>query len=387
MTIEPAKIVVAGHICLDLIPTFPSGGADTAIEPGRLYLMGPAVCATGGAVSNTGLALHHLGVPTTLIGKVGNDLFGGEILNRLRRLSPRLAEGMIVAENESSSYTVVISPPDVDRSFLHCAGANNTFCSEDVNYDCLGGAQLLHFGYPTLMQRFYEDGGQQMSRLYKESRARGVLTSLDMAMPDPNSVAGRIDWKAWLECVLPSIDLFLPSLDETLFMIRRPLFDQLSRSVGGGDLGRLADTNLLNNLADELLAMGAGVVVLKLGDQGVYMRSRSTDRLGESWQNREILVPCFQVDVLGTTGAGDCTIAGFLASLVDAAGPAEALIDAVAVGGYSVEVADATSGIRSMPEVQQRIRAGWPRRKLAIQLPGWTWNETSGYWTGPNDGT
>ena len=60
--------------------------------------MGPAVCATGGAVSNTGLALHHLGVPTSLLGKVGVDLFGGETLNVLRRIDPRLAEGMIVDE-------------------------------------------------------------------------------------------------------------------------------------------------------------------------------------------------------------------------------------------------------------------------------------------------
>ena len=102
MNINAGKIVVAGSICLDIIPAFSDHGG-TAIEPGRLYLMGPAVCATGGAVSNTGLALHLLGVQTSLLGKIGDDFFGGELLNVLRRSDPQLAEGMIIAAGESSS--------------------------------------------------------------------------------------------------------------------------------------------------------------------------------------------------------------------------------------------------------------------------------------------
>jgi len=358
-TVAP-KIVVAGHICLDIIPTFASDTSASneggQIEPGRLYLMGPAVCATGGAVSNTGLALHQLGVPTKLIGKVGNDLFGGEVLNILRRYGSTLADGMVVAEGESTSYSVVISPPDVDRSFLHSPGANDTFRAEDVEATALTGARLLHFGYPPIMQEFYTDGGEQMSQLFQRTKSQGLLTSLDMAMPDPNSAAGRTDWIAWLEKVLPSVDIFLPSIDEMLLMLRR-------------DLDQPVDAALLHELADQLLAMGAGVVVLKLGDQGLYLKSGPTDRLPESWQNRELQTPCFQVDVVGTTGAGDCTIAGFLAALVEDASPEEALVDAAAVGAYSVEVADATSGIRPMSEVRARIQAGWQRHASVIDSP------------------
>jgi len=386
MTNAPAKIVVAGHICLDIIPSFPADGAGAAIEPGLLYIMGPAVCATGGAVSNTGLALHHLGVPTSLIGKVGVDLFGGETLSVLRKIDPRLADGMIVDPDESSSYTFVISPPGVDRSFLHCTGANDTFLAKDVDYERLAGSKLLHFGYPTLMQRFYEDGGQQMSRLFEQTRECGLLTSLDMAMPDANSPAGRVDWRSWLEHVLPSVDIYLPSIDETLYMLRRPQFDQLTSQAGGADLGSLVDTNLLQELAGELLAMGAGVVVLKRGDQGLYLKSGTTDRLPKPWQNRELQTSCFQVEVVGTTGAGDCTIAGFLAAVVEDASPEEALVDAVAVGACSVEVADATSGIRPMAEIRERIEAGWDRRPSAVEAPGWTWNEAAGVWAGPIDG-
>jgi len=362
MPTPAAKIIVAGHICLDIIPTFASdtstnGGAGL-IEPGRLYLMGPALCATGGAVSNTGLALHQLGISTKLIGKVGNDLFGGEVLNILRRYGPTLADGMVVAEGESTSYSVVISPPNVDRSFLHSPGANDTFRAEDVEMAALAGARLFHFGYPPIMQEFYTDGGEQMSHLFQRAKTQGVLTSLDMAMPDPSSPAGRADWIAWLEKVLPSVDVFLPSIDETLLMLRR-------------DLDQPINATLLSELADQLLAMGAGVVVLKLGDQGLYLKSGGlksgeANCLPESWQNRELQAPCFQVEVVGTTGAGDCTIAGFLAALVDGANPEEALVNAVAVGACSVEVADATSGIRPMAEVRARIQAGWQRHPSTV---------------------
>jgi len=381
-----AKIIVAGHICLDIIPSFPASAAGSVIEPGLLYIMGPAVCATGGAVSNTGLALHHLGVPTSLIGKVGVDLFGGETLRVLRQIDPSLAEGMIVDKDESSSYTIVISPPNVDRSFLHCTGANDTFLADDVDYDRLTGSKLLHFGYPTLMQRFYEDGGQQMSRLFEQTKKLGLLTSLDMAMPDANSPAGRVDWRGWLQHVLPSVDIYLPSIDETLFMLRRSKFDELTRAAGGADLGSVVDTPLLQELAEELLSLGAGVVVLKRGDQGLYLRSGVINCFPQSWQNRELQIPCFQVDVVGTNGAGDCTIAGFLAAVVDDASPEEALVDAVAVGACSVEVADATSGIRPMSEVRNRIKAGWKRRSAGNIADEWSWNEKAGVWTGPKNG-
>ena len=72
-------VVVAGHICLDIIPEFP-GGTKPKIEklfiPGRLVNVKEAIISTGGVVSNTGLALHRLGMKVELMGKVGDDFFG-----------------------------------------------------------------------------------------------------------------------------------------------------------------------------------------------------------------------------------------------------------------------------------------------------------------------
>jgi sugar/nucleoside kinase (ribokinase family) len=163
-------------------------------------------------------------------------------------------------------------------------------------------------------------------------KARGLTTSLDMVMVDPNSDAGRVDWVAYLQRVLPVVDVFLPSLDEIQWMLRRP-------------------TATPRELAEQLHAWGAGIVGLKLGSEGLYVR----------WPDQERTAPCFVVDVVGTTGAGDCTIAGFLAGLVRGLPADEVMTQAVAVGAFCCEAADATSGVRSLAEVQRRIQAGWPR--------------------------
>jgi sugar/nucleoside kinase (ribokinase family) len=68
--------VVAGHICLDIIPQMPRVNLQTSLRPGAVIEVGAAIMATGGPVSNTGLSLHRLGIPTQLMGKVGHDNFG-----------------------------------------------------------------------------------------------------------------------------------------------------------------------------------------------------------------------------------------------------------------------------------------------------------------------
>ena len=59
------SVVVAGHICLDIIPdlgTFTAQGFAQAFHPGRLIEVGNETICTGGPVSNTGLALLKLGI-------------------------------------------------------------------------------------------------------------------------------------------------------------------------------------------------------------------------------------------------------------------------------------------------------------------------------------
>jgi len=54
------------------------------VDGARERRRGAATVSTGGAVSNTGIALHRLGVPTRLMGKVGDDILGRAIPDVLR---------------------------------------------------------------------------------------------------------------------------------------------------------------------------------------------------------------------------------------------------------------------------------------------------------------
>ena len=226
------RIVVCGHICLDIIPTFPPVAGQDYFRPGRLTIVDAAVTATGGTVSNVGLSLHKLGVPVRLVAKVGKDPFGDIVTRKMAATAADLANGITAVEGETTSYSVVINPPGIDRVFFHCPGANDTFTDADVPDGVFKDASIFHFGYPPLMKRIWSDGGDSLLRLLRRAKAGGLVTSLDMSLPDPGSASGMIDWGSFLAHVLPAVDIFVPSIEEFLFMGNRPLFDKLSAGQG-----------------------------------------------------------------------------------------------------------------------------------------------------------
>jgi hypothetical protein len=88
--------VVAGNICLDIIPAMPAippGGFKETFLPGHLLEVGAAALSPGGAVSNTGLALRRLGIPAQLICKIGADTFGRDRAGVDRLGRPRPGSG------------------------------------------------------------------------------------------------------------------------------------------------------------------------------------------------------------------------------------------------------------------------------------------------------
>lgn len=380
--------IVAGHICLDMIPDMGSAGLAAISVPGALVNVGEAVISTGGTVANSGLALNRLGIRTGLMGKVGDDPFGRLILETLREHGEGITEGMIVSEGEQSSYSVVISPRGSDRIFLHCPGTNDTFTADDVPPDTLDGVRLFHFGYPPLMKRMYEDDGRELEKLLAKVKAKGLTVSLDMSRPDPDSPAGKVNWNSILRRILPHVDLFMPSWEEIVFMVEG------AEPGRGGELEMNAAS--LSSISERLLGMGAAVVGIKLGEEGLYVRtSDSAERLQhfgacrliepDAWAGRELLSPCFEATVVGTTGAGDCTIAGMICGLLNGLPIEAAMTAATAVGACSVEALDACGGIVPWPEVKARIDAGWKRRPAELPLDGWAIDAERGLWTGPHD--
>jgi sugar/nucleoside kinase (ribokinase family) len=384
---EAADVIVAGHLCLDIIPELTGITPDQfqqVFVPGHLLQAGPAALSTGGATSNTGLALHRLGIATRIMGKIGTDPFGQTIQGILAGYSPALTGGMIVDPTANTSYSVVISAPGVDRIFIHCPGANDTFGADDITYGALDHARLFHFGYPTLMRRMFEAGGEELVTIFRRAKATGVTTSLDMSMPDQHAPAGRADWRAILAATLPYVDVFLPSIEEIFFMLHRADYTAMCEAAGSNDILPLVTPALLENLSGELLDMGAAIVGIKLGYRGFYLHTGQPVALGRmgrarpadiaGWANRRFWAPCFQVQVAGTVGAGDCTIAGFLAGLLHGLPPAEALIIGVAVGACNVEAPDAVSGIRPWDETMARVAAGWPQHAETLDAPGWAYD-------------
>ena len=177
-------------------------------------------------------------------------------------------------------------------------------------------------------------------------------------------------------------------------MIDRPLHDEIREAEG--NMFEHVETEVLERVADALIRRGVPLVILKLGGQGLYLRSADDaalfrqleERLGLSaaqWAGRQLLLPAFETEVVGTTGAGDAAIAGFLTGMHRERSPEETLRGAVAVGTFSVEGADATSGIPDWETVQARLEAGWEPSPLKIAHPSWRWSEEQALWVGPED--
>lgn len=379
MEVERPAAVVAGHLCLDLAPSFKGAAIapEELLRPGGLVEVGPVHMSTGGCVSNTGLALARLGVRTHLIGKIGEDFFGDAVQRLLNSFRPAPSVDLVCAAGQATSYTVVINPPRTDRSFLHHPGVNDSFHPDEIGVAFPEDTRFFHFGYPPLMRETYADGGTALSNLFARIRARGVAVTMDMAMPDPSAPSGRVDWRSWLMQVLPEVDAFLPSLDETEVLLRR------AHEGGTLSLARV------RSVAEELLSMGAGAVLLKLGAHGLYLRTsplpHRVERLvrtnTEAWIDREMLVPCFEVDVRGTTGAGDTTIAGFLAAVARDQSPAEAMTSAVAVGATSVAGSDSVGAIPGWDQIQEMCRDASRPRLPTIDPPGGHWSKDGHVWS------
>jgi sugar/nucleoside kinase (ribokinase family) len=357
-------IIVSGHLCLDLIPSMGHVPLHALGTPGRLFEVGSLAISTGGAVSNTGLALHRLGVNVGLMATVGDDLVGQAIISFLEQRDLALSRWIRVQRGQSSSYTIVLSPENVDRIFLHSPATNSTFGAESIDYSQLAGVKLFHLGYPPILPRLMMNNGEELEAIYQRVKQTGVITSLDTSLPDPSGISGQVNWEKLLHRTLPFVDIFIPSIEEILFMLRRAQFNTWARPVEDN-----ITFSLLDQLANELLDMGAGIVGFKLGHSGFYVRTGSRQRLEalqrlpinlDTWANTQAFHPAFKVQVAGTTGAGDSAYAGLLAAMLRGYEVPDAVRLACAVGACNVEAPDATSGIRTWEATLQRLVDEWP---------------------------
>lgn len=365
-------IVVAGHIALDITPTFQTNRGESyqkLLKPGKLIQVGQAKISTGGAVSNTGLALHRLGAKVCLVSKVGNDQFGVILKNKI--VDSGCPSRISVDENGATSYTIVLAPGDLDRIFLHDPGCNDTLCSADIDLGAMSQITHLHFGYPTLMKQFYLNEGEQLVDLFKKAKGLGLTTSLDLAAIDPETEAADCDWIKILTRVLPFVDFFVPSIEELGYMINRPLYNKWQMKSGDQDITKfLSIKDDLTILADQVLDMGTKVALLKCGVAGMFLKTASTQIMEEQlpelkrWGAVTLFEDSYIPDrLLSAKGAGDSSIGAFIKAVLDGYSPRECLQFAAATGASCVTEYDTHSGLLTFAEISEKISIGWKKQK------------------------
>jgi len=282
MTIRSIDVIVAGHVCLDIIPGFDPEHkytVDEVFAPGKLVEVGGVAISTGGPVSNTGIGLAKLGMNVAFMAKVGNDEFGRLTQDLLKKWAE--VKGISVSREESSSYTLAIAPTGIDRIFFHSPGTNHTFSADNVDYDRCGKARLFHLGYPPLMRTLYQNDGEQMVEIFRRVKEKGTTTSLDMALPDPRSESGKANWSRILERVLPYVDIFHPSAEEGLYMAQPEKWKSLRARAGATDILDLLKGQDLSELSERILSWGPAIVTHKSGHRGFYLRSADQARLSK----------------------------------------------------------------------------------------------------------
>ena len=410
------KVIVAGHICLDITPVFPKNKikkVSEMLQPGKLIQMGAADVHTGGAVANTGLAMKFLGADVSLMGKIGTDAFGDMIINILKKHGAE--KGMIRDVEATTSYSVVLAMPGIDRIFLHHPGANDTFVTEDIVADVSAAANsvadsavdsiadsavgevsgaleepaLFHFGYPPIMKKMYENDGDELVKLMKTVKEAGVSTSLDLAAVDAESEAGQADWNEILKKTLPYVDFFAPSVEELCFMIDRPRYeawqqryedaqkesdDSESTEAGGiSDITEILDLEHdIKPLADKCMEYGCKVLLIKCGAPGIYFKTAGEDKLSQiservgldvsSWSDKSWFEKSYVPDcILSGTGAGDTSIAAFLTAMLEGYTPERCLQLMTATGASCVTAYDSLSGLKTFDELIAKIDKGWKK--------------------------
>ncbi|UCE06482.1 MAG: carbohydrate kinase family protein [bacterium] len=390
-------ITVAGHICLDIIPSIPDTGIKEIGElfkPGKLINVNAASISTGGPVSNTGIALKKLGLNVAFMARVGKDELGGLIIQLLNEQGH--TRGVSVSKQDRTSYTIAIAPPGIDRIFLHHPGANDHFSSNDLNEKIISQSKLFHFGYPPLMANCYHNEGEELAKIFRLAKSVGATTSLDMALPDPNSASGKAPWRQILVKVLPYVDIFLPSIEEVFFMLDPEQYFAVKTQAGTKDVVDFINPKDYTRLAEKCLQLGSKIVVIKAAHRGVYILTddlNNKKNLGAAppkdtanWSNRELWCPAFRIDnIASATGSGDSAIAGFLTAYVKGYSIEEALKYANCVGYQNLHELDAVSGIKDWEQTSTMLESG-QLAMIELPLPGdhWQWNSEFQLWVGGN---
>ena len=286
--------------------------------PGETDWIDTVEVHAGGDALNNAMTLARLGVDVALIGRIGEDPFGDFIVRKAKAVG---VEVRPVRDPDAPTATcLVLVLPDGEHSFLYCPGANARLTLADLAREDLAGARIVHFGSAASMP---DMDGEPLGRLFQMAREAGAATSLDVS-GDTSGVR-----EALLRHVLPHVDYFLPNESEASGLTGLDVPEEMSKAF---------------------LDAGAGTAVIKMGARGCLIRT----------PDQCLTVPARKVEVVDTTGAGDCFVAGFLAAVLQGWDVERCARLACAVAASCVSKMGANEGVRTLEEtlriMEQRDR-------------------------------
>ncbi|PSB05429.1 ribokinase [filamentous cyanobacterium CCP2] len=299
------SVVVFGSINMDLVARTPR-----LPKPGETLTGHSFETVSGGKGANQAVAVARLGVPTEMVGRVGNDAFGLELLNSLK--SSGVGCDRVLTDSATHSGVAVIAVDDAsENNIILIPGANGHVDESDIDrlQEVLPQAKVL------MLQ--LEIPLPMVVAAAKAAKAVGVTVMLD---PAP----ARSDLPDELYSL---IDIITPNQIETSQLVGFPV----------------EDLNTAIKAAHTLHQRGIQIVITKLGKLGAFCITPT-----ETFE-----IPIFPVKAIDTVAAGDAFNGGLAAALAEGLPLKEAARQASAVAALSVTKTGAQPSLPTRVELEE----------------------------------
>ncbi len=239
-------------------------------------LIGSVESRAGGDALNVAMVLSRLGQEVSFVSNIGEDANGRFIRRELEKTTIH-TEYVRTIPGYTTATCYQLIEENGQRHFLVDNLINTLQKSADVPDEEIGKADLVFFG-SALAVAGMDD--KETADLFTRAHRLGRLTAMDAAVSNPGKTLPRIDL---LKETLPLTDIFFPSYEEASF---------------------LAEKTDVMEIMEVFRRFPFKVFGIKLGAEGCIAT--------ENFREYIRLKPCRGMEVVDTTGAGDCFMGGFL---------------------------------------------------------------------------